>query len=227
MPEQKYYAVRTGRTPGIYESWQDCREQVNGYSGAVFKSFSDRSAAEAFLQTQEGEREPINGQRPTAYIDGSYSPKNKLYGYGGFILFNGKTYIVQGTGQNPAYMAERNIAGELLGTLAVMYKAQQMDIPEINIVFDYAGIENYAAGSWKAKTPLAQHYCQYMQLLADHYIKPHFYHVKGHSGTEGNEIADCLAKEAVGVQLRKKDIEALRQFREKAGGGADGSFHGC
>ena len=34
-----YYAVRKGRVPGIYRSWNDCKSQVDGYPQCEFKSF--------------------------------------------------------------------------------------------------------------------------------------------------------------------------------------------
>ena len=34
--QQKYYAVRVGRTPGIYLNWDDCKRQVEGYKGAKY-----------------------------------------------------------------------------------------------------------------------------------------------------------------------------------------------
>ena len=37
---KKFYAVKKGVKPGIYESWNDCQSQINGYSGAVYKSFT-------------------------------------------------------------------------------------------------------------------------------------------------------------------------------------------
>lgn len=212
---RKYYAVKAGRSPGIYDSWAECLEQTYKYKGAVFKSFTDRAAAEAFLLPTEAT--PINKSLPTAYIDGSFSKKNGLYGYGGYIEDGDSIHIIQGTGSNPAYITERNIAGELIGTLAIMYEAQRLGLPEINIVFDYAGIENYINGSWRAKTPLANHYVQYMDLQAG-FTKYNFIKVAGHSGIEGNELADYLAKEAVGAQLRKKDIEAINQLKERAKG---------
>ena len=43
---QKYYAVRQGKVPGIYESWDACRAQVHGYSQAIYKSFPTREEAE-------------------------------------------------------------------------------------------------------------------------------------------------------------------------------------
>ena len=35
------YAVRIGRTPGVYKTWDECKEQTQGYPGAVFKKFAD------------------------------------------------------------------------------------------------------------------------------------------------------------------------------------------
>lgn len=42
------YAVACGRNPGVYENWRDCKDQVKGYSGAVFKSFPSRQEAQEF-----------------------------------------------------------------------------------------------------------------------------------------------------------------------------------
>lgn len=208
----KYYAVKRGRTPGIYETWTDCREQVQGYSGAAFKSFGSREEAETFLQ--DPDPAPIKENLPFAYIDGSYSKKNSCYGYGGHISFNGNTYILQGTGSNPDYLPERNIAGEIMGALQVAFKALKLGIKELVLYYDYAGIENWITGSWRAKTPLSVYYRDTLLLLQNDIII-HFVKVAGHTGIEGNEIADYLAKEAVGAQLRKKDIAALEQFKQE------------
>ena len=35
----KYYAVKKGKTLGIYKSWDECKAQVDGFSGAEYKSF--------------------------------------------------------------------------------------------------------------------------------------------------------------------------------------------
>ena len=47
--QKKYYAVRHGRKPGIYLTWAECKEQVQGFTGARYKSFPDRAQAEEFL----------------------------------------------------------------------------------------------------------------------------------------------------------------------------------
>ncbi|MFC6290822.1 ribonuclease H family protein [Levilactobacillus angrenensis] len=46
---QKYYAVRRGKKPGIYRTWPETQKQVNGYSGAQYKSFTTEAAAQAFM----------------------------------------------------------------------------------------------------------------------------------------------------------------------------------
>jgi Predicted double-stranded RNA/RNA-DNA hybrid binding protein len=33
------YVVWEGKTPGVYETWEEAREQVHGYRGAKFKKF--------------------------------------------------------------------------------------------------------------------------------------------------------------------------------------------
>lgn len=51
--KQKFYAVRRGRNPGIYDSWKDCSKQVNKFSGACYQAFQTKTEAEAFLASNE------------------------------------------------------------------------------------------------------------------------------------------------------------------------------
>ncbi|NJN76422.1 MAG: ribonuclease H [Synechococcaceae cyanobacterium RL_1_2] len=44
---KKYYVVKRGRTPGIFDSWPDCERAIKGYGGALFKSYPSRAEAEA------------------------------------------------------------------------------------------------------------------------------------------------------------------------------------
>ncbi len=54
MAKKKYYAVKRGKTPGIYLTWEDCRSQISGFSGAVYKGFETLEEAGAFLQQAGG-----------------------------------------------------------------------------------------------------------------------------------------------------------------------------
>lgn len=49
----KFYAVRTGKSPGIYNSWTECLDQVRGFPKAMFKSFSTLSDAQKFVDNEE------------------------------------------------------------------------------------------------------------------------------------------------------------------------------
>lgn len=45
MKKQKFYVVWSGNTPGVYDNWEDCKAQVHGVQGAVYKSFETLEAA--------------------------------------------------------------------------------------------------------------------------------------------------------------------------------------
>ncbi|WP_375496937.1 viroplasmin family protein [uncultured Nostoc sp.] len=53
MPSKKYYAVFKGRKTGIFTNWEECEEQINGFSGALYKSFKTKEEAEAALELTE------------------------------------------------------------------------------------------------------------------------------------------------------------------------------
>jgi len=42
----KFYVVWKGRKRGIFSSWEQCAAQVQGFTGAQYKSFTSRAAAE-------------------------------------------------------------------------------------------------------------------------------------------------------------------------------------
>lgn len=49
MSKYKYYVVWEGRARGIFNSWEECKEQVENFKGAKYKSFDSlEEATEAF-----------------------------------------------------------------------------------------------------------------------------------------------------------------------------------
>ena len=46
---KKIYAVRVGRTPGFYYSWEDCQAQTKGFPKAAFKGFDLMSDAQKYM----------------------------------------------------------------------------------------------------------------------------------------------------------------------------------
>jgi len=42
----KYYVVWNGRKKGVFSSWDDCKKQIDGFEGAQYKAFTDKTAAQ-------------------------------------------------------------------------------------------------------------------------------------------------------------------------------------
>lgn len=49
-PKSKFYVVWKGRKTGIFTTWQECADQVKGFTGAEYKAFASRAAAERAFQ---------------------------------------------------------------------------------------------------------------------------------------------------------------------------------
>ena len=44
-----FYAVKVGRTPGVYINWDDALKQIDGFSGGVYKRFGNATQAYEFV----------------------------------------------------------------------------------------------------------------------------------------------------------------------------------
>ena len=196
----KYYAVKKGKKPGVYRTWDECKSQTDGFSGAIFKSFKTQEEAEAFIGIKK--EDTIEDKKPQVYafVDGSFNVKTGVYGYGGFLFDGQDKHILSGSGDDAEMATMRNVAGEILGSMAAVEKAIELGIKELSIYYDYMGIEMWATGAWKRNKEGTIAYHEYMNSVRDK-IQINFIKVKGHSGVEGNEEADILAKKAVGVIL--------------------------
>jgi viroplasmin and RNaseH domain-containing protein len=45
-----FYVVWIGRRTGIFKTWSECQEQINGFNGAKFKKFPKKEIAEKALK---------------------------------------------------------------------------------------------------------------------------------------------------------------------------------
>lgn len=50
--KKRFYVVWKGHEPGVYDSWDACRRQIEGFQGAVYKGFASREAAEAAFEKE-------------------------------------------------------------------------------------------------------------------------------------------------------------------------------
>lgn len=204
----KVYAVKQGRQTGIFDTWAECQEQIKGFSGAVYKSFTSREDAEKYLGIGDGLTQNYLFEQPelsepvqkssdfmdyletdtcVAYVDGSNT--DSRVGSGVVMIFGSAT-------EKEEAVAVRNVAGEINSAMIAMHTAKMLGKRKVTIIYDYAGIEQWATGGWSAKTPLAQAYKRFYDNLS---IEVEFVKVKGHTGVEGNEMVDKVAKRMAGV----------------------------
>lgn len=203
MDKKKLYAVRKGHKTGIYQTWPECQAQTAGFSGAEFKSFKTMEEAELYMSGYVAEAMEVDDHSVVkAYVDGSYDHSILMYAGGAVILYDGKEYYISESDNNPELASMRNVAGELLGAIRAMEwfenHMDQIDAKKLVIYHDYEGIAKWATGAWKAKKEGTQAYVEiYKQKSSLFPIE--FVKVLAHSGDKYNEIADELAKKALGL----------------------------
>lgn len=203
------YAVRVGRVPGLYSSWDECKQQVTGYSGAVFKKFNDTDteAISAFMGGEYQDAAFVDKDDATeaaasgvwiAYTDGSYNPETQACGAGLVLFVNGKKETYNCLNQDKEAESMRNVTGEILAASMAIDMACNHHAKKLIIRHDYTGISEWANQHWQAKNKYTQTY-QSKVLVARKFIDIEFEHVPAHTGVKYNEEADMLAKQACGM----------------------------
>ncbi len=189
----KYYALKDEKNKIILESWDEAKEVLKTMKAPKYKSFKTKEEAEAFLDGKELE---YDYSLPTAYIDGSYDKDTENYSFGGCLFIDGNILNFKKKYLKDEYSSFRNVAGEIKGAGYIINYAINHGIKELNIYFDYLGIEKWYIGEWKAKTPIALEYVKFAEE-AKKKIKVNFFKIKSHTNNKYNDLADKLAKEAL------------------------------
>lgn len=203
MGKKYYYAVKDGKTPGIYLNWEDCKKQVIGYKGAIYKKFESSKDAEDFIKGNEAssvefDLKNLPDDEAVAYVDGSYNNTTKKCGFGAVLFTKKGKEDYYKVVDNENYSDFRNVTGEVFGSLFVMEKAIEYGLRKIYIHYDYTGISNWALGNWKMNNELTKNYKKEFDRLKKE-IEIVFIKVKAHTGDKYNEEADILAKKSVGI----------------------------
>lgn|SRR5699024_1620138 len=190
----KFYAVRKGRTPGIYRTWPEAQREVTGFKGAEFKSFKTSEEAEAYMNDTEQE---IVLDGLIAYVDGSYDKRTKRAGFGVVLIDNNEVIkeVREETNIDPEDNLW-NVTAEIEGVLFAVNYAIDNGYEKIHVYYDYAGLEKWAKKEWRANKKTTKRYQDTMQELMQQ-IKVDFIKVAAHTGDFYNERADDLAKQAI------------------------------
>lgn len=237
MSAKKVYAVRRGKVIGILDSWDACKEAVDGYPGAEYKGFKTLEEARTYMEgiaytvepdekgkaaggkkvkLPDGEERPRGMGDPggglVAYVDGSYEHSLKRYAFGCvFILPDDTVYVENGSGDNADTAQQRNVSGEMLGAMFAVRWAIKNGFSRIELRYDYEGIEKWVTGAWKSKTELTQKYAAAMRRWMGS-IQMLFTKVEAHSNVYYNEVADRLAKNGLTERDGIPDVRRMEEM---------------
>lgn len=223
---EKYYAVKEGVSRGIFRTWEECKASVSGYSGAVYKSFKTKEEALSYLGMEQWEDAgqssdagkkvqtgtdilEENGKSAAKnvckaqdcvkiYVDGSYNNATGEFSYGMVVLLEDGEEEYKGRFADKELAAMHNVAGEIMGAQAAMQYALDHQIPAITIYHDYEGIAKWCLGQWKTNKEGTRAYKAFYDV-ASRQVEISFVKVTGHSNDKYNDMADKLAKEALGL----------------------------
>lgn len=212
VSKKKFYAVKVGRIPGIYSTWDECKMQVDGYPNSEYKGFARLSEAESFVGPEVLESMKLtsdihaheekasaslkDGYAVKAYVDGSYDVATGNYASGAVILVDGKTVELSKLYTDDAGGKLRNVAGEIKGAELAIEYCKKQGIDSVVIYHDYLGVGKWADDEWKANLDMTKAYKSYIRECRKN-MRINFVKVKGHSGDKYNDMADALAKAAL------------------------------
>jgi ribonuclease HI len=206
----KFYAVKKGKVKGVYDTWDECQEQVRGFSGAEFKSFKSYEEACAYVDGTLASAQPMSVKTPIdpaevcIYTDGSFCEETMTPTSGIHLeLFGGvsRDFAFQIEGYN----SSRQLAGELASVISALTLCSQMGKRICHIYYDYVGVEKWINGEWGINKEVSLAYVNaYHKIVKESNLFVDFTHVKAHSGVKGNVKADKLAS------IAKRDNRTLK-----------------
>ena len=137
MADKKWYVVWKGLEPGIYDTWAECKRQIDGFEGARYKSFETQiQAVEAYRSDSKkyigNKKTPDMRRNSSAVILHSLAVDAACSGNPGKMEYRG---VYTETGKEifhigPLDEATNNI-GEFLALVhgLALLKRQNSDIP--------------------------------------------------------------------------------------------------
>ncbi len=140
--KQKYYVVWAGEEPGIYDSWAKCKQQIDGFTGALYKSFAGLKEAEKAFEASpflyigkenknpalsEAEHKKYGKPLPKSIcVDGACAGNPGLAEYRGVDTETGAEFFRQG----PFHDGTNNVMEFLAIVHALAFcKQRDLDLP--------------------------------------------------------------------------------------------------
>lgn len=201
MASKKYYAVKAGKTTGVFQTWSECELAIKGYPSAEYKKFSSQEEAEAYVAGIDiylaQVKNDISQGYIVAYTDGSYNEETGDFSYGVCIIDENEREInLCSKIHYEPFSSSRNVAGEVYAVLTALDWAVSNGYDRIKIYHDLESLAQWADGTYKATSEISKYYVSRLREQFSGIINFEFVKVKGHSGNPYNNKADLLAENA-------------------------------
>lgn len=107
MTRARFYVVWRGHAPGVYQTWDECKAQIAGFTRAQFKSYSSRFLADAAFRAggpdkvlmkapREAWPDGISVDRPALTVDGACAGAGGPGEYRGVLVPSGREVFKMG-----------------------------------------------------------------------------------------------------------------------------------
>lgn len=162
MKKNKYYVVWKGSKPGIYDSWDDCRKQVEGFKGAMYKGYPSMELAKEgfakkpekiiFATSQKNTSSNISTfpVQDSIVVDAAWNSVQKDMEYQGIFYKNGKRIFHNG----PLSNGTNNI-GEFLAIVHALGYCKRHSLFDMPIYSDSRNAIGWVKAK-KCKTNLVE-----------------------------------------------------------------------
>ncbi len=191
---------------------------------------------------QKSEQKESSDYDAVIYVDGSFDADSGKYAYGMMITDDKGVHYFNRAYDKDENSSMRNVAGEIAGAKSAMQYCLDNNLKNVKLLYDYNGIQAWCEplpgqkAPWKRNNNATKGYAEFYHRVSES-VKIDFEHVDGHTGVEGNEICDSLAKAALGIKDSKsskfesqiavakpyisKGMKLAKEFTEKYGNSYD------
>lgn len=166
------------------------------------------------LMQQRGNK-PLPGH-VDIFVDGSYNKATNEYGYGVYMTDGEKERILYGRGN--CMEGGNNIEGEVVAAKkGVELAGLNPSYTSMTIYHDYQGIGSWADKDWQANKAYNRAYVRFVEQVRERGVDINFVHVDGHTGVDGNEYVDKLAKIGCGIPLTSSEKDFISKLSNVPG----------
>ncbi|XP_064427930.1 ribonuclease H1 isoform X4 [Mirounga angustirostris] len=152
-----FYAVRRGRKAGVFQTWSECRAQVDRFPAARFKKFATEEEAWAFVR-KPASPDGSEGDFVVVYTDGCCSSNGRRRARAGIGVYWGPGHPLNVGIRLPG--RQTNQRAEIHAACKAIEQAKAQNIKKLVLytdsMFTINGITNWVQGwkknGWKTST---------------------------------------------------------------------------